>query len=85
MEKVELATLPVLDHQSFRARDDALAELLAIIDQAGEALKAEIEPLLTRLPAELRAGLPDLGDPAQRAACLAEVEDMLLAALGGGR
>jgi len=89
VEKVELATLPVIDRQSLRGRDDALAELLAIIDQAatepqaGEQLKAEIEPLLTRLPAELRAGLPDLGDPAQRAACLAEIEDMLLAALGG--
>ena len=88
VEKVEAVTRPVLDGLSLRGRDDAIGELLATIDalagdaEAGRALLRGLDPLLDKLPAELRDGLPGLGD--DFAACLSEIEDMLLSALAAG-
>lgn len=81
VEKVDVGTRPVLDRDALRGRDDAIGELLTTLDEVagdpeqGRALLGGISPLIERLPAEMREGLPDLGD------VLAEIEDMLLAAL----
>lgn len=90
IEKVKVATLPLVDRSSLRARDDAIGELLDTIGsladdpQAASLLGREIAPLLDKLPVELRASLPDPGNAATLRDCLADTEDMLLAMLTGG-
>lgn len=87
IEKLDLATRPALDRAVLRGQDDAVGELLALLDglsadpHAGQALLSDLTPLWDKLPPDLREGLPDLSEPEAFRTCLSEVEDLLVCAL----
>ena len=61
IERIVVATRPLLDAATLRAREDALGELQRILEDAGEdaelqqLLEADIGELVRKLPHELRA------------------------------
>lgn len=65
VERVVVATEPVLDPATLRAREDALGELQRMLGDAGEdavllkQLDADIGELVRKLPHEVRAGAED--------------------------
>ncbi|MBC7951116.1 MAG: DNA repair exonuclease [Rhodospirillaceae bacterium] len=87
IEKLDLATRPALDRAALRGQDDAVGELLALLDslsadpEAGQALLRDLTPLWDKLPPDLREELPNLAEPEAFRACLSEVEDLLVSAL----
>ncbi|MBC7907647.1 MAG: metallophosphoesterase, partial [Rhodospirillaceae bacterium] len=87
IEKVDLATRPAVDRAALRGQDDAVGELLALLDglsaapASGQDLLRDLSPLWDKLPPDLRDGLPDLTEPEAFRACLSEVEDLLVSAL----
>ncbi len=89
VEKVETDLSPVLNHQGMPPRDEALAEILGVVETfvedpaAMEAIMGEMDELLAKIPEELRSSLSPLGDPATFRATLAEVGKTLIAELGG--
>ena len=71
IERIVVATRPMLDPETLRAREDALGELQRMLEDAGEdaalhqQLEGDIGELVRRLPHELRA---DSEDPVLKAA-----------------
>ena len=65
IERIVIATRPVLDSATLRAREDALGELQRMLEDAGEdttlhqQLEADIGELIRKLPHELRADSED--------------------------
>ena len=65
IERIVIATRPVLDSATLRAREDALGELQRMLEDAGEdtalnqLLEADIGELVRKLPHELRADSED--------------------------
>ena len=65
IERIVIATRPVLDSATLRAREDALGELQRMLEDAGEdtalhqQLEADIGELVRKLPHELRADSED--------------------------
>ena len=65
IERIVVATRPLLDAATFRAREDALGELQRMLEDAGEdaelqqLLEADIGELVRKLPHELRADPED--------------------------
>ena len=65
IERIVVATRPLLDAATLRAREDALGELQRVLENAGEdaellqLLEADIGELVRKLPHELRADPDD--------------------------
>ena len=65
IERIVIATQPVLDSATLRAREDGLSELQRMLEDAGEdtalhqQLEADIGELVRKLPHELRADSED--------------------------
>ena len=65
IERIVVATRPLLDTATLRAREDALGELQRMLEDAGEdaelhqLLEADIGELVRKLPHELRADPED--------------------------
>ena len=65
IERIVVATRPLLDAATLRAREDALGELQRMLEDAGadaelhQQLEADIGELVRRLPHELRADPED--------------------------
>ena len=91
LEKVEVATRPLAQRGQFRAREDAIGEMLRGLSELGRddaallELAGELVELKRKLPPELREGPEaiDLDSPEALRRLLAEVEDTLLPAVRG--
>lgn len=65
IERIVIATRPVLDPATLRAREDALGELQRMLEDAGEdmalhqQLEADVGELVRKLPHEIRADSED--------------------------
>jgi hypothetical protein len=84
LEKIEILTRPALDLQELRGREDVVGDLARAFHRIrGNAeelawLGEQLSPLWHQIPAELKAELGDLANPATIEALVDQVEASLL-------